>query len=198
MNKNLAGVLLILVSFGTPALLLGDEPLATPTTATFYSANRLYLAISDVSAEKTFVYKITASGDKTLLWDIPGWFRYIYLSNDGEYLVADNIGGLLWKDFSKRDVILRIFRNGVEVKKYRVADLIDNIWKLERTVSHYHWGNIKNLDGNFVNITTVEGSVQIDSVTGELKKNKDKNSASRSQGFLLETVKFFDLLPKIF
>ena len=198
MNKNLAGIFLILVSLGTPVLLLGDEPSSAPATETFYSANRRYLAISDVSVEKTFVYKINTSGSKTLLWDIPGWFRYIYLSNDGDYLVTDNTGGLLWKKFGKRDVVLRIFRNGNEIQKYRVTDLIDHIWNLEKTVSHYRWGNIENLDGKIVNITTVEGRAQIDSVTGELKKSKDKSGTSRSEGFPLKTIRFFDLLPKVF
>jgi hypothetical protein len=107
----------------------------------------------------TTIYRTTQGKPQEKVWSMYGWFRVAALADDGDHLVVGYWGmNLIPINYDKRQVMLYFFKRG-ELINYVTLDriILDNS-KLQRTVSHYHWGNFEGLDqaGRYV-ISTVEG-----------------------------------------
>jgi hypothetical protein len=93
-------------------------------------------------------------------WRIPGWYRLLFVSNDGAKLVTVYDGlNLLPLDHTPELVLLTFWREGREIAKVTVKDIAPSRSSLRRTISHYHWGDILGLDDSGeLRIRTAGGS----------------------------------------
>jgi hypothetical protein len=124
-----------------------DAPLPPPEIRTVCSRNGFFCARMDPDLSLTTVFRRRAGGVTEPLWSMPGWFREASLSNDGQYLVAGYDGGnLLPLDVRKDQVMLSFFDRGRLIRQVRLNDLVPDVSKLTRTVSHYHWGRFHGLN----------------------------------------------------
>ena len=142
-------------------LVFADDPLPPPSVVEAKSANGKYVAVSDPDTKTTTIS--SARGDtgkaNVRLWDVSGWYRHLWLSDDGGVLVAGYDGfNLLPKSHAKDEVLLRFFALGNEAGKVTLDQVISDESHLKKTASHLEWGRYKGFDeqGHFV-IETVEG-----------------------------------------
>ena len=69
-----------------------DEPLPPPADHWIYSANKKYSAFFSVKEKKTIVYQLVKPParrqKKFKIWEMEGWYRNAYLSNNGQNLIV--------------------------------------------------------------------------------------------------------------
>jgi hypothetical protein len=124
-----------------------DEPLPPPQLKTICSKNGFFCAEMDPERNLTTVYRRRAGGVRDLLWSMRGWFRVAALSGDGEYLVTGFDGlNLLPLDYKKDQVMLSFYDRGKLIRQVRLSEMISDFSKLQKTVSHYQWGNYLGLN----------------------------------------------------
>jgi hypothetical protein len=114
-----------------------------------------------------------AETDAAPLWRIDGWYSFeTFIADDGRGLVR--IGPWASKPLAD-ELAIAFYRDGQEVRRYTVADLIDDPESGQRSVSHYRWqkreGGYPRLTGdNRFALQTVEGRViEFDIETGALR-----------------------------
>ena len=141
---------------------IADEPLSSPSTYTFFSENGKIEIISDSNTNKTIAF--TNENQKTSkLWEIPGWHRSIFISNDGKYCIIGYEGqNLLPLNYDGNEIVFSIYLNGIVTKKVYFNEIIKNRKKLQRTSSHYYWGYIEKFENNIIFLNTVEGFIKYD------------------------------------
>jgi len=181
------------ISFAVSA----DVPLRPPSTIEHWSPNRRFCAVSvpgllsqtNMNRDRTTVYEVGSKGKRIEKWSIEGWFRVGEPSNDGEYFVAGYDGMNLLPRSELPDNsnlggidILRIYRRGRLTTTIRLREVVRNLRNLERTVSHYHWGDYLgfNQAGRSV-VTTCEGDrIEVDPAHPKvLKRARCKDSVPR-------------------
>lgn len=142
---------------------IADEPLPPPTDYWTYSANKQYAAFFQVKEKRTTVYQIDKSArqkKKTKLWEMDGWYRNTYLSNDGDNLVVAYEGAnLLNLNYQTDQVMISFYDKGNLLNQVRLDQLIENPTpdKLEKTVSHYRWVDSYGLnEKQLFEVNTVE------------------------------------------
>jgi hypothetical protein len=117
-----------------------------------------------------------AQGERILLWRVTGWYApQTFISNDGRSLVR--MGPWASKPITE-ELALAFYRDGQELKRYVVADLISDENSVQRSVSHYTWQAQNNEspgmieDGRF-QLQTVEGKLlTFDLATGEISDSE--------------------------
>lgn len=149
--------------FILPLAAKADEPLPPPTDYSIFSANGKYTASFQVKEKKTSVYRIDKSSpqpQKIKLWEMDGWFRNTFLSNDGENLIVAYDGAnLLALNYAPDKVMISFYRQGDLIKRVRLNQLIENPTpaKLRKTVSHYSWVETYGLnEKQFFEVNTIE------------------------------------------
>ena len=122
-----------------------DEPLPPPADYEKYSANHKFKAVFDAEDKTTIVYRVEKNGKKeknTKLWEMAGWYRNTYLSNDGKNLVVVYDGAnLLNLDYKTDEVMISFYGEGNLINQIHLDQLLENPEpkNLEKTVSHYKW-----------------------------------------------------------
>lgn len=94
--------------------------------------------VAEHDSEIRRVYKQSGlyknDGSNTPIWTVDWYAFEVFPSSDGEYLVR--MGP--WAS-STHQLALSFHKNGKEIKKYRIKDLIHDESKLRHTVSHFFW-----------------------------------------------------------
>ena len=90
----------MIVSFAmVSSQIRADEPLELPVQKTVSSPDSSIIAISDPVLSTT---KIINNKTKKLLWQIPGWHRWLFVANDGKHVVTGYGGiNLIPRDYDK-------------------------------------------------------------------------------------------------
>lgn len=135
------GIALALMS----ALACADSP-AVPHDYTKLTKNKEYVFVMLAPGEYApyqnpairSMYKQSGlyrnDGSTTPLW-VVYWYSFeVYPSSDGKHLVR--MGP--WAS-STVQMALSFYRNGQEIKEYRISDLIRDESKLQHSVSHFSW-----------------------------------------------------------
>jgi hypothetical protein len=140
-------VLMAVLAFGgllsRPAQ--ADEPLSPAQRHQVASPNGRIVAISDPQTGTRIVEAATGKE----LWSMPGWYRWLFVSNDGRHVATGYNGmNLIPQDFTPELVLITFWRDGEKLREVAVRDLAPNKSSLKRTVSHYHWGSIEGLNNN--------------------------------------------------
>lgn len=134
------GFLLTLLSVYIKA----DDPLPPPADYAIKSANGNYEAFFSVKDKKTTVYELSGrtKKEKRKLWEMEGWFRNTFLSNDGNNLVIAYEGAnLLDENYKADQIMISFYEREKLLKTIRLNELIESPTpeNLEKTVSHYKW-----------------------------------------------------------
>lgn len=82
-----------------------------------------------------------ASGN--ILWKIPGWHRWLFVSDDGESVVVGYDGmNLVPLDVTLDEPVLFFYHRGNLVRTVTLKDFYRSKSQLRRTVSHFAWGHV--------------------------------------------------------
>ena len=157
----------ILLLILLPTAALADEPMMPPNVWEVCSPDRAFCARLDPETRTVSAYK--AGDTSNILWTAPGWTRVAALANDGEHLVLGWEGmNLIPVDYDKNMAMLTFFRRGEEIAVVRLRDLAGWL-NLQRTVSHYYWGDYFGLDhdGHYVIKVSRGDKTHFDMTTGK-------------------------------
>jgi hypothetical protein len=145
---------------------LADAPLPPPTLHRVSSPNGQFAVVSDPGVGT----RIVESASGTQLWAIPGWFRSLRISDDGQHLAIGYSGlNLLPLDADDSLEMISFWDRGRKVKSVPLRAIVPDRSILRRTVSHYAWGNIGGINpNNQLIVTRVDGRVfRFNMINGE-------------------------------
>jgi hypothetical protein len=157
--KTTASIFIFIVIVTTQAQLLADSPLPPPEVKEVWSPNKKFCAVMNPTPMTTTVFRVEDDGKRTKSWAMQGWFRVANLTDDGEHLVVGNGGiNLLPLNVTKNEAMIEFFKRGKLISTVTLGELLKDQSNLQRTVSHYAWGNYLGLDekGHYI-VETVEG-----------------------------------------
>lgn len=163
----------ILCTLTWSAVALADAPLRPPSRIEEYSSTRRYVAVADPKRDVIAVYRVDGH-DRTELWTLSSWQRSFALADDGDHLVVCYSGGnLLSLDYTPTWTMLRFYRRDALVRQWSLRELVPDLSKLQRTVSHYYWGRCLGFDetGAFRVETVDRGILRFSVQTGALAKD---------------------------
>jgi hypothetical protein len=147
---------------------LADAPLRAPSPVTVCSNSKIFCLLTDPKTG-THAYRVRPDGSRQYLWSMPGWYRVIFLADDGRHAVTGYDGALLPLDYSPTESLLTFWRDGSRIRTIPVSGLVKDLSKLQRTSSHYRWGSYVGFDaaGNFAVSTVEREKVLFDVTTGK-------------------------------
>ena len=143
-----------------------DEPMMSPAVWEVCSPDGVYCARLDPDTDTIAAYKAGAGGD--VLWTAPGWSRVAALADDGEHLVLGYEGmNLIPVDYDPGMEMLTFYRRGEVFRRVALPVLVGDE-ALQRTVSHYYWGDYLGLDADgYYAVRTFAGrEIRFDMATG--------------------------------
>lgn len=147
-----------------------DEPLRPPHLHIQCSPSGAFCASSDPAKDTTSLVSV-ATGQ--VLWSIPGWHRWLFVSDDGESVVIGHDGmNLVPLDVSLAEPVLFFYNRGHLMHTVRLGDLYQSKAQLQRTVSHFAWAHDPGFNGsNQLIVHLVDGKqIAFDSRTGQRKR----------------------------
>ena len=156
-------VIALCMCFGSA---LADAPLPPPDVYRELSPSGKFAVVSDPNSGTTIIE--SASGKQ--LWEVPGWHRSLFLSDDGEHL-AIGYGGLNLLPLDAPDSLemISFWSWGRKIRSVPLRAIVPDRSILQRTVSHYAWGNIGGIDNeNRLIVKRIDGKVfRFNMSTGE-------------------------------
>ena len=165
------------------AIAQADSP-ASPRQYSITSANGVY-EFTMYTEPSGHAYRIDASDDRERLWTVSGWYSFTtFLSDDGRHLVRMGPWASLPPE---EELAVAFYRDGTEYRRHTVADLVDDIDLVERSVSHYIWqGRDKDFprlaENNRFQILTVENRiVTFDLDSGEILSKSEVHESNSHQ-----------------
>lgn len=157
--------LTFLLLFAAPVL--ADEPMFPPAIWETCSPSQEYCARLDPEANSVTAFR--KDTEHTVLWTAPGWSRVAGLADDGVHFVMGWEGmNLIPLDYDKNMPMLTFFRRGKQFAVVRLRDLAGWL-NLQRTVSHYYWGDYYGFDGNGHYVVKISrgSKIRFDMTTGQ-------------------------------
>jgi hypothetical protein len=134
----------------------GDQPLAPPSLRTECSPSGAICAEMDPERGTTVFRR--ANGEHDVLWRMPGWFRVAFVADDGKHLVTGYDGSNLLAGRDPNEAMLHFWNEGQLLHSVSLGQLLPDLSRLKRTVSHWHWGNYVGFDQNgHIVVETVDG-----------------------------------------
>ena len=134
-----------------------DSPLPAPKRHTVCSPSGTVCAVSDPRTNDTRIVNHTSG--KTL-WSIPGWHRWLFLSDDGLSLAVGYVGmNLVPADADMDLTVIHFYREGRLLRTLQLSDLYRSRSQLPRTASHLQWVEairINNAHQLLLHLTTGE------------------------------------------
>ena len=128
-------IALIAAFLASPAL--ADTPLPPPEKLTACSPARKLCATSDPVTNVTLV---SPQPPGQASWQIPGWHRWLFPSDDGESVVFGYGGmNLVPVDVTLSQPVLLFYNSGRLVRTIKLDQLYERKSQLQRTVSHFAW-----------------------------------------------------------
>ncbi len=138
-----AMVVLIMILLWIVPPVHSDEPLSAPAKHEVLSPNKKLRAELDPH-EGTKIINVESG---RVLWQLPDWYRWAFLADDGEHFVTGYDGlNLIPLDYTMRLVLITFWKKGDKIKEITVGDLFPDTRILQKTASHYHWGYIYGID----------------------------------------------------
>jgi hypothetical protein len=94
----------------------------------------------DEKKSQGFLYRV-ADGEDELVYRSDGWFSFnVLVSNDGSYIARRGPWPRSNSPPDKTPAVV-FYADGTEVRTYYVSDLVKKKSSLQRSISHYNWGN---------------------------------------------------------
>ena len=130
-------------------------------------------------------------GSRTPLW-IVDWYAYsVLVPSDGIHLIRRGP----WAENSSTEA-LTFFAEGKPIRSYKVGDLVDTVFTLPHTVSHFFWKKSITIDdgSRTATVTTLNGDRYVfDFTSGSIisARRPMRIAAITIAGFLLFVAAFF-------
>lgn len=141
-----APVLIPLLALLFPIPVLADEPMMPPSVWETCSPSGEYCARLDPKDNSVVAYK--PGMEQVVLWTAQGWSRVAALADDGMHMVLGYEGmNLIPVDYDPDMEMLTFFRRGVVIQRVALSALVGGE-ALQRTVSHWYWGDYLGLDAD--------------------------------------------------
>lgn len=141
-------------------------PLSKLPLKTFDSSNNNFTAIVCPDDKNTFVYRVNWQGntgyrEKQPIWKVQDCFNEMWISNDGQSIVGTKFGkGVLPSGYAKDQTIFSFYKNGQLLNHVKLAELISDFSKLEKTGAGYRWAkNIYLNDTEKLVVETVDSGI---------------------------------------
>jgi hypothetical protein len=151
-----------------------DGPLPAPAKHDVLSQNKKYRAELDPLAGT----KIIEVKSGRVSWQLPDWYRWAFLADDGEHFVTGYDGlNLIPFDYPKNLAIITFWKRGNKIKEITVGDIFPDRRILQRTVSHYQWGYMYGIDRDgFLHVKRCDGlEILLDVRTGAIRENAGRS-----------------------
>lgn len=150
-----------------PSAALADRVgISTPTTWETCSPSGQYCARLDPDENRITAYR--AGAKEVVLWTAGDWSSVAALADDGEHLMLGYKGmSLIPVNYDPEMKMLTFYRRGEVIQRVTLSALIDRA-AMQRTVSHWYWGNYLELDadGRYA-VRTADGrKIRFDMTTG--------------------------------
>jgi hypothetical protein len=130
-------IIFLICFFSLSGYASADAPLPAPERLTVCSSMNTFCAVSDPDKKITIV---TANNSKKILWSIPGWHRWLLVSNDGESIVIGYAGlNLVPYNVSLKDPVIHFYHRGKRVRSVVLGEIYQDITQMRATVSHRVW-----------------------------------------------------------
>ena len=160
-------LILFVAVVATAAVALADsermpEPLVFSSPSGSYYFRMEPSPDFDRTKSRGHLYRVSRGTDE-LVYESNGWYSFtVLVSEDGQYLARTGP----WPRFNsppQETPAVVFYKQGAPVKTYYVADLVDDLSNLHRSISHYSWGgNLKwgqNSWGGEIQVKTVEDRI---------------------------------------
>lgn len=167
MKTALHLILFVSAIFATSAV-HADTPLRPPAIHKVSSHNHAFTVIS--SPEKGTWVLNNATNQK--LWSMTDWYRWIFVSNDGDYLVTGYNGlNLIPSSYTDDLVLFTFWKRGKEIRKVTLKEIVPDKSILLRTASHYLWGTIIGInDKNELLVKRIDEKIFLFDVSTGIRK----------------------------
>jgi hypothetical protein len=152
---NRKALFIVLACFAGTAM--ADSPLPPPTRSVVCSHSGEFCAASDPGTQVT---SITRHGEASPQWAIPGWQRWLIVTDDGQRVIVGYGGlNLVSKGVALSTPVLLFYGPSGLIKSVTLGDLYRSTAEMTETVSHYEWERAVYLDssGHLV-VERVDGS----------------------------------------
>lgn len=155
-RRGLPLAILATLVIGTAGIAHAVEPLPPPSRIETRSPGGLVTAVATPGSAT----RILDSASRRMLWNIPGWHRTIFVSDDGMHAVLGPEGRtMLPLDHRDGDPLLRFWRQARLVRTVTVGELVPKEMR-KRTLTHYVWGDIEGIDAdNQLVVRRIDGQV---------------------------------------
>lgn len=173
--------LIALLIFGSLiALLKADESLSLPDRhVTKSNSGRM-----QVTADPKNGTQCKDTQNSKVLWSVPQWFRRLFISDDGLYMVTEYEGlNLIPQSYDDKMTMVTFWKNGKILREVTLDELIPNKKILRKTVSHYAWGSIVGFsqDGTLEIKLVNNQRLFYDPKTGKKAGTAEDHSTTRSK-----------------
>ena len=107
-------------------------------------------------------YRLEKNGDLTELWRFKDNYSFeVYLSKEGQYLVVMGPWSV-GQEPEEKDLAVSFYSNGILLKEYSTADLVEDKSAVSQSVSHYFWLARNKMDCDYNTDTSAEAELKID------------------------------------
>jgi hypothetical protein len=168
-NATKQGLILLIALCVLYGDAFADAPLASPEKHTVCSPAGSICATSDPASRQTVV---VAQHRKKTLWTLPGWHRWLFVSDDGESVIVGYAGvNLVPVDVSLNEPVFIFYHRGKRVRTVTLGELYQRKEQMRPTASHYAWTQGASLNkANQLVVTLVNGkTVAFAAKTGKVQ-----------------------------
>jgi hypothetical protein len=108
----------------------------------------------------------------TQIWQVPGWHRWAWISNSGEYFVSCPAQELIPLDAADSLVVASVYTRSGLKGQVKLAQVLESRAQLKRNASHWYWGRCDGFNDaeTAFTITSVSGSYLVDLKSGQVQK----------------------------
>ena len=132
-------------------------------------------AVKDEAIRRQYAQSgLYSTDDSTIpIWTVDWYAFQVVLSSDGQYLIRRGP----WPFHANYDELaIAFYKNGQEIRRYAVKDLVADPESLPRSISHYMWEKVASFDAtsNVLHLETHNGEkYDFDVTTGNNLTNKE-------------------------
>ncbi|MDH5427419.1 MAG: hypothetical protein OEZ57_00155 [Nitrospirota bacterium] len=143
MSVQRLGTLLLALLVNGSSGVLADSPPSLPATNEIRSPNQTIMVTSSLDKGTQIVDSVS----KQELRSRPDWFRSLFVSNDGDYLVTGSEGmNLSPLDYTDDRISLTFWKRGSTLRTVTLKETIPDPSILICTGFHYQWGHIGGIN----------------------------------------------------
>lgn len=159
----------------TPLSALADTPARNLKFREYCADKKFYIEMTPSHQWRPEGKGIAYNADTgKQLWEVNWYAHGLILLNDGVHLIR--WGPWAGDRYGLTDLAVAFYKNGKEIKRYTVKELLQDPSKIKKTVSHYFWKDQNkpsklSADEKYLYLYTIDGqSYKFEVGSGEMGK----------------------------